>query len=245
MILSSWPPMTCKSSISALIRSWNRTWPVKIFSVEPTIDPAAKLTMPGFGAYCEVGARTVLHDVTMDDYSYVVNDAQITYTTIGKFCSIAAMTRINPGNHPMPGPRRRISPTAPAPISPARRMRPNSSNGGADIGSGSAMTSGSGTAPSSCRAECRYRCGGRGRRDRDQGRPRLHHRRRKSGTNIKRRFPEDITNRLARTGVVGLGPREPSRARCRISANWRSRIFWRNMNPWPFGRPQRNKGKAS
>jgi len=25
----------------------------------------------------------------MDDYSYVVNDAQITYTTIGKFCSIA------------------------------------------------------------------------------------------------------------------------------------------------------------
>jgi len=39
--------------------------------------------------------------VTMDDYSYVVNDAQITYAGIGKFCSIAAMTRINPGNHPM------------------------------------------------------------------------------------------------------------------------------------------------
>ena len=53
------------------------------------------------GAYCEVGARTILHEVTLDDYSYVVNDAQITYTTIGKFCSIAAMTRINPGNHPM------------------------------------------------------------------------------------------------------------------------------------------------
>ncbi len=53
------------------------------------------------GAYCEVGARTMLLDVTMGDYSYVVNDAQITYTTIGKFCSIAAMTRINPGNHPM------------------------------------------------------------------------------------------------------------------------------------------------
>jgi phosphonate metabolism protein (transferase hexapeptide repeat family) len=30
-----------------------------------------------------------------------VNDGQITYTTIGKFCSIAAMIRINPGNHPM------------------------------------------------------------------------------------------------------------------------------------------------
>jgi phosphonate metabolism protein (transferase hexapeptide repeat family) len=30
-----------------------------------------------------------------------VHDADIIYTTIGKFCSIAAMTRINPGNHPM------------------------------------------------------------------------------------------------------------------------------------------------
>jgi hypothetical protein len=37
----------------------------------------------------------------MGDYSYVVNDSQITDTTIGKFCSIAAMTRTNPGNHPM------------------------------------------------------------------------------------------------------------------------------------------------
>jgi phosphonate metabolism protein (transferase hexapeptide repeat family) len=73
----------------------------KILSVEPTIDPTAKLQDTRLGAYCEVGARTILQDVTMDDYSYVVNDAQITYTTIGKFCSIAAMTRINPGNHPM------------------------------------------------------------------------------------------------------------------------------------------------
>src|SRR6266849_3588973 len=73
----------------------------KMLSVEPTIDPTAKLHEARLGAFCEVGARTILHDVAMDDYSYVVNDAQITYTTIGKFCSIAAMTRINPGNHPM------------------------------------------------------------------------------------------------------------------------------------------------
>jgi phosphonate metabolism protein (transferase hexapeptide repeat family) len=73
----------------------------KMLSVEPTIDPSAKLHEARLGAYCEVGARTTLHDVVIDDYSYVVNDAQITYTTIGKFCSIAAMTRINPGNHPM------------------------------------------------------------------------------------------------------------------------------------------------
>ena len=73
----------------------------KVLSVQPTIDPSAKLHETRLGAYTEVGARTILNEVTMGDYSYVVNDAQITYTTIGKFCSIAAMTRINPGNHPM------------------------------------------------------------------------------------------------------------------------------------------------
>jgi phosphonate metabolism protein (transferase hexapeptide repeat family) len=73
----------------------------KTLSIEPTVDPSAKLQGAKLGAYCEVGARTILLDVEMGDYSYVVNDAQLTYTSIGKFCSIAAMTRINPGNHPM------------------------------------------------------------------------------------------------------------------------------------------------
>lgn len=36
----------------------------------------------------------------MDDYSYVVNDCEISRTAIGKFCSIAAMVCINPANHP-------------------------------------------------------------------------------------------------------------------------------------------------
>ncbi|KIZ33750.1 MULTISPECIES: chloramphenicol acetyltransferase [Rhodopseudomonas] len=70
-------------------------------STTPTIDPSARLTDSTLGAYCEVGARTSLLEVTMGNYSYVVNDSQIAYATIGKFCSIAAMTRINPGNHPM------------------------------------------------------------------------------------------------------------------------------------------------
>ena len=70
-------------------------------SVQPTVDSTASVRDSRLGAYSEVGARTILLEVTMGDYSYVVNDAQITYTTIGKFCSIAAMTRINPGNHPM------------------------------------------------------------------------------------------------------------------------------------------------
>lgn len=73
----------------------------KVLSIVPTIDPTAKLQETKIGSYCEVGARTVLLDVEMGDYSYVVNDAEMTYTTIGKFCSIAAMTRINPVNHPI------------------------------------------------------------------------------------------------------------------------------------------------
>jgi len=73
----------------------------KILSAVPLINPTARLHDSSAGAYCEIGARTVLHEVTLGDYSYVVNDSQIAYATIGKFCSIAAMTRINPGNHPM------------------------------------------------------------------------------------------------------------------------------------------------
>ncbi|MBR0694184.1 chloramphenicol acetyltransferase [Bradyrhizobium lablabi] len=73
----------------------------RALSVVPTIDPTASVRESRLGTYTEVGARSILLEVSMDDYSYVVNDSQITYTTIGKFCSIAAMTRINPGNHPM------------------------------------------------------------------------------------------------------------------------------------------------
>lgn len=73
----------------------------KALSIQPSIHPTAELHESKLGAYCEIGARTLLHEVAMGDYSYVVNDSQITYATIGKFCSIAAMTRINPGNHPM------------------------------------------------------------------------------------------------------------------------------------------------
>eukprot|EP01037_Dinobryon_pediforme_P014088 gene14088-14207_t len=67
----------------------------------PVIDPSAKVSNSTFGLYNEVGARTSFASSQMGDYSYVVNDSEIIYTNIGKFCSIAAHTRINPGNHPM------------------------------------------------------------------------------------------------------------------------------------------------
>lgn len=73
----------------------------KSLSTTPSIHPTAQVSASTLGAYTEVGERTKLLEVDMDSYSYVVNDSDIAYATIGKFCSIAAMTRINPGNHPM------------------------------------------------------------------------------------------------------------------------------------------------
>lgn len=74
---------------------------VKKLGDVPMIDPSANVRSSSLGRYTEIGARTAFVESTLGDYSYVVNDSNVIYTTIGKFCSIAAHTRINPGNHPM------------------------------------------------------------------------------------------------------------------------------------------------
>lgn len=73
----------------------------KRLGVDPCIHPTASVRDSRLGAYTEVGARTTLAEVDMGDYSYVVQDSQVIYATIGRFCSIASHTRINPGNHPL------------------------------------------------------------------------------------------------------------------------------------------------
>lgn len=70
-------------------------------SPTPLIDPTASVSASRLGRYTEVGPRTSLIEVELGDYSYVVNDADIAYSHVGRFVSIAAHTRINPGNHPM------------------------------------------------------------------------------------------------------------------------------------------------
>ena len=67
----------------------------------PNVHETARAINCTLGRYTEVGPRTSLNEVTMGDYSYIVNDCEADYTTIGKMCSIAAMVRICPGNHPM------------------------------------------------------------------------------------------------------------------------------------------------
>ncbi|MFD2250493.1 hypothetical protein FHS82_001759 [Pseudochelatococcus lubricantis] len=72
---------------------------VKELGETPLIHPGASITRSTLGRYVEIGEGSVLNEVDFGDYSYTAAWADIAYTTVGKFCSIAAMTRINPGNH--------------------------------------------------------------------------------------------------------------------------------------------------
>jgi len=72
-----------------------------MLSEGPTIHPTAEVTDCTLGAWTEVQERVLLTEVTLGNYSYICNDSQAIFCTIGKFASIAAMTRLNPGNHPM------------------------------------------------------------------------------------------------------------------------------------------------
>jgi phosphonate metabolism protein (transferase hexapeptide repeat family) len=66
----------------------------------PSIHPSAVVRRSRLGPWTAVGARTKMVETTFAAYSYVVEDGDLIYATIGKFCSLARMVRINPGEHP-------------------------------------------------------------------------------------------------------------------------------------------------
>lgn len=66
-----------------------------------SVHPTAIVKASSLGRYVEIGEHVRLTEVDIGDYSYIARDADVIHTDIGKFCSIAAATRINPGNHPM------------------------------------------------------------------------------------------------------------------------------------------------
>jgi phosphonate metabolism protein (transferase hexapeptide repeat family) len=68
---------------------------------EPKIHPTAELKSCRLGRYAAIGERVVLREVTVGDFSYFERHAEAIYTTIGKFCSIAANSRINALEHPL------------------------------------------------------------------------------------------------------------------------------------------------
>lgn len=68
---------------------------------EPRIHPTAELKACKIGRYASIGERVVLREVTVGDFSYFERHSEAIYTTIGKFCSIAANSRINALEHPI------------------------------------------------------------------------------------------------------------------------------------------------
>jgi phosphonate metabolism protein (transferase hexapeptide repeat family) len=72
-----------------------------VLSERPQVDATAEVRDSELGAWTAVGQRSTIVESKLGDYSYVTNDCNIIYSEIGKFCSIAAFARINPGNHPL------------------------------------------------------------------------------------------------------------------------------------------------
>ncbi|MEQ1950406.1 DapH/DapD/GlmU-related protein [Mesorhizobium yinganensis] len=68
---------------------------------EPRIHPTAELKSCKLGRYAVIGERVILREVNVGDYSYFERHGEAIYTSIGKFCSIAANTRINALEHPI------------------------------------------------------------------------------------------------------------------------------------------------
>ena len=74
---------------------------MRFLSDEPRIHPTAELKASRLGRHAIVGERVILRDVTVGDYTYFERHAEAIYADIGKFCAIAANTRINALEHPI------------------------------------------------------------------------------------------------------------------------------------------------
>ena len=68
---------------------------------QPRIHPTAELKSCRLGRHASIGERVVLRDVRVGDFSYFERHAEAIYTDIGKFCAIAANSRINALEHPI------------------------------------------------------------------------------------------------------------------------------------------------
>ncbi|MGB3644204.1 MAG: DapH/DapD/GlmU-related protein [Mesorhizobium sp.] len=68
---------------------------------QPRIHSTAELKGCRLGRYAVIGERVILREVGVGDFSYFERHAEAIYANIGKFCSIAANSRINALEHPM------------------------------------------------------------------------------------------------------------------------------------------------
>jgi phosphonate metabolism protein (transferase hexapeptide repeat family) len=66
----------------------------------PLVAPDAEIVESTLGAFVEVGPRTRISHSTFGDYSYIMEDGQVLFAAVGKFCSIASNVRVHAPNHP-------------------------------------------------------------------------------------------------------------------------------------------------
>jgi len=72
----------------------------KMLSEKPTIHPSSHIRKSQIGGWTAIGPNCSISESTFGDYSYLAGNVSMVWTDVGKFASIAAQTRINPGNHP-------------------------------------------------------------------------------------------------------------------------------------------------
>lgn len=70
-------------------------------SEQPTLHPTAQVTGSRLGRWTEVAAQARIHECDIGDYTYVMEQCDLMYCRLGKFCNIASSVRLNPSNHPM------------------------------------------------------------------------------------------------------------------------------------------------
>jgi phosphonate metabolism protein (transferase hexapeptide repeat family) len=68
---------------------------------KPRVHPSSVLRGTELGAFTDVAERVILAECEVGDFTYIERNVEAIYTTIGKFCSVAANARLNALNHPM------------------------------------------------------------------------------------------------------------------------------------------------
>lgn len=68
---------------------------------EPRIHPSAELKGCRLAPFVSIGERVVLREVTVGAFTYFERHAEAIYASLGKFCAVAANSRINALEHPL------------------------------------------------------------------------------------------------------------------------------------------------
>jgi phosphonate metabolism protein (transferase hexapeptide repeat family) len=68
---------------------------------KPRVHSSSLLRDTILGQFTDIAERVVLAECEVGDYSYIERQVEAIYTTIGKFCAVAANARLNALNHPM------------------------------------------------------------------------------------------------------------------------------------------------